>query len=170
MVSPHRGRLRVEGVVDKDFWWALRHWRRCVGQRVTRRWRGRAGQGAVDGWAIVDQRSWLVPGKRRGQSGRDGWRAVTPGAQLKQTDGSLNMSLFFSQCWIEPVDLNNVTGTCMFSDWSCSALTFASDMVSFLLGGNGGGFSRSSPSWWRLPQDTDWNSEKHKTKKTKYTQ
>lgn len=33
-------------------------------------------------------------------------------------------------------------------------LSLASDMASFLRGGRGGGF-RSSPSWWRLPQDTD---------------
>lgn len=38
-------------------------------------------------------------------------------------------------------------------------LSLASDMASFLRGGRGGGFSSSSPSWWRLPQDTDWNFE-----------
>ena len=41
---------------------------------------------------------------------------------------------------------------------SGNILTLASDMASFLRGGRGGGLSSSSPSWWRLPQDTDWNS------------
>lgn len=34
-------------------------------------------------------------------------------------------------------------------------VSLASDMASFLRGGRGGGFSGSSPSWWRLLQDTD---------------
>lgn len=42
-------------------------------------------------------------------------------------------------------------------DWR---LTLASDMVSFRRGGRGGGFSCSSPSWCRLSQDADWNSER----------
>lgn len=39
-----------------------------------------------------------------------------------------------------------------------SRLTLASDMVSFRRGGRGGGFSWSSPSWCRVPQDADWAS------------
>lgn len=46
-------------------------------------------------------------------------------------------------------------------------LTLASDMASFLRGGRGGGFCGSSPRWWRLPQDIDWNSENKRVKQEK---
>lgn len=83
MVSAHGGRLQAEGVVDEDLRGPLGHRGRRVGQRVAGRWRRRAGKGAVHGGAVVDQRSRLVPGQRRGQPGRDGGGAVGPGAQLR---------------------------------------------------------------------------------------
>lgn len=88
MVSAHGGRLQVEGVVDEDLRGPLGHWGRRVGQRVAGWRRRRAGQRAVTGGAVVDQRSRLVPGQRRGQPGRDGWGAVGPGAQLRQKQRS----------------------------------------------------------------------------------
>lgn len=82
VVSAHRGRLHVDGVVDEDLRGPLGHrWRR-VWERVAGWRRRRAGQGAVHGGTVVDRRSRLVPGQRRGQPGRDGWGAVGPGAQL----------------------------------------------------------------------------------------
>lgn len=83
VVSAHGGRLQVEGVVDEDLRRPLGHRGRRVGQRVAGRWRRRAGQGAVARWAVVEQRSRLVPGRRRGQPGRDGRGAVRHGAQLR---------------------------------------------------------------------------------------
>lgn len=43
VVSAHGGRLQVEGVVDEDLRGPLGHRGRCVGQRVTRWRRRRAG-------------------------------------------------------------------------------------------------------------------------------
>lgn len=51
------------------------------------------------------------------------------------------------------------TLVCVVITGTAAALTLPSDIASFLRGGRGGGFSCSSPRWWRLPQDTDWNSE-----------
>lgn len=82
VVSAARRRLHVERVVDEDFRRSLRHRRRRVGERVPWRGRGWAGKGSVKWGAVVKQRSMLVSGHRR-KPGRDGWRAVTHGAQLE---------------------------------------------------------------------------------------
>lgn len=82
VVSAHGGRLHVDGVVDEDLRGPLGHRGRRVGQRVARWRRRRAGQGAVHGGPVIDGRSRLVPGQRRGQPGRDGWGVVRPGAQF----------------------------------------------------------------------------------------
>lgn len=84
VVAAHGGRLQVEGVVDEDLRGPLWHRGRRVGERVAGRRRRRAGQGPVGGRAVVDHRSWLVPGQRRRQPGRDGRRAVGPGAHLRR--------------------------------------------------------------------------------------
>ena len=84
VVAAHWGGLQVQGVVDEDLRGPLRHRGRCVRKRVPwRRWR-RAGQRAIARGPVVDGRSGLVPGKRRGQPGWDGRGAVGPGAQLTQ--------------------------------------------------------------------------------------
>jgi len=85
VVSAHGGGLHVERVVDEDLGGPLGHRGRRVGQRVAGRRRRRAGQGAVHGGAVVEQRSGLVPGQRGGQPGGDGRGAVGPGAQLEET-------------------------------------------------------------------------------------
>lgn len=92
VVAAHGGRLHVDGVVDEDLRGSLGYWWRRVGQRVAGRRRRRAGQGAVHGGTVVDRRSRLDPGQRRGQPGRDGWRVVGPGAQLRhrETRGDQN--------------------------------------------------------------------------------
>lgn len=86
VVSAHRGGLQVERVVDEDLWGPLGHRRGRVGEGVAGRRGRRAGQRAVHRGAVVDRRSRLVPGQRRGQPGRNGWGAVGPGAQLRHKE------------------------------------------------------------------------------------
>lgn len=150
VVAAYWGGLQVQGVVNEDLWGPLRHRGRRVRKRVPRRWWRRAGQRAIARGAVVDHRPGLVPGERRGQPGRDGRGAVGPGAQLTQRrEQSQNKT-----------DMRGGNKTEMGGRGG--GLTLASDMASFLLGGRGGGFSCSSPSWCRLPQDTDWSSGKNR--------
>lgn len=83
VISAH-GRRLVDGVVDEDLRGPLGHRGRRIWEGVTGRWwRWRAGQRAVVGRSVVDWGTRLVPVQRRRHSGRDGRRAVRPGAQLK---------------------------------------------------------------------------------------
>lgn len=82
-ISAH-GRRLVDRVVDEDLRGSLGYRGRRVWDGVAGWWwRWRAGQGAIGGRAVVDWGSRLVPVQRRRHPGRDGRRAVGPGAQLR---------------------------------------------------------------------------------------